>query len=606
MLMPSAKKERSMLLDTMGLRMAAEQLMQRKKRDQAEAAPPRFLQDAEDEPGQRALVAQERDPARARGERDHAVGETQGEENDPAIADKEDHFLAQITGEHNEARIGHHEETEGVHVDDRVVKRRAGQQRYEEIKGMPGKARRIPQTVVITAEKVLGNGGRLAVQEMMTHLAKKRKRAVQIVVRQKEIRPPPFQHGEDQSRDQQALRHHHRHPGLSGQHLRFGISHAAVLRIRRARVEDVEARGGFAKATHCRPGGHRLGSFFPAVRRTPPQLFALPAADRAHIMRQAAVDLEQLRGKSLFLTGGTGFFGKWLLGALAHADAELGLDLRVTVLSRDPAAFLQRHPEVKDVGAIQFVSGDVNDFSFTGQRYDFILHAAADTTAFTNAVEEQRRSHAIVSGMERMLELARNCGARRLLNVSSGAVYGACSAKLTGAKEGEEINARPLTPYAEAKQQAERLCENSGVDFVTARAFAFLGPYLALDGHFAAGNFLRDALKGGPILVRGDGTALRSYLHPADLVPWLLRILVAGRSARAYNVGSDESVTTAQLAHRIAEALSPASEVVVQSVQPQGPQNIYLPNLERTRSELDLKITLPLKEAIARTLAFLK
>jgi nucleoside-diphosphate-sugar epimerase len=346
--------------------------------------------------------------------------------------------------------------------------------------------------------------------------------------------------------------------------------------------------------------------FFPTVRQTPLSLFNLPAADLEQIMREAAADLEALRGKSLFLTGGTGFFGKWLLGALAHADAMRGLDLRLTVLSRDPAAFLQRHPEITGARAIQFETGDVTDFPFSGRRYDYILHAAADTTAFTSDAEEQRRSRAIVAGMERMLELARTCGARRLLNVSSGAVYGACSAKQAGAKEGEEVTARPLTPYAEAKQQAERLCENSDVDFVTARAFAFLGPYLALDGHFAAGNFFRDALKGGPILVRGDGTALRSYLHPADLVVWLLRVLLSGQDRRAYNVGSDEAVTTAQLAQLIAEASSPTCEVVIQSMQPQGPQNIYLPNIDRARTELNLKITLPLKEAICRTLEFLR
>ena len=114
----------------------------------------------------------------------------------------------------------------------------------------------------------------------------------------------------------------------------------------------------------------------------------------------------------------------------------------------------------------------------------------------------------------------------------------------------------PLTPYGRAKREAEQLCAESEADFVTARAFAFLGPYLPLDAHFAAGNFLRDALAGGPILVRGDGTALRSYLYPADLVVWLLRMLLRGRRGRAYNVGSDEVVTTAQLARRISPGLS--------------------------------------------------
>ena len=149
------------------------------------------------------------------------------------------------------------------------------------------------------------------------------------------------------------------------------------------------------------------------------------------------------------------------------------------------------------------------------------------------------------------------------------------------------------------------MCIESDIDFVTARAFAFLGPYLPLDTHFAAGNFLRDARRGGPILVRGDGTALRSYLHPADLVVWLLRILIRGQRGQAYNVGSDEVVSTAQLARRIADSVQPAPEVIIQSVQSQGPQNIYLPNIHRARVELNLDVAIPLGDAIARTLAYL-
>ncbi len=335
-------------------------------------------------------------------------------------------------------------------------------------------------------------------------------------------------------------------------------------------------------------------------------LFALPADDLAHILRHAAAELEALRGKSLFLTGGTGFFGKWLLAGLCQADAELGLRLRLTVLSRDPTSFLRRHPEAADAPALRFEQGHVADFPLADHRHDYILHAAADTTAFTTDAEESERSRVIVAGTRRVLDLARKSGARRLLLVSSGAVYGIFAGQPTGAKEDDYAAAQPLTPYAAAKRDAERLCGESGVDFVTARAFAFLGPYLPLDAHFAAGNFLRDARRGGPILVRGDGTALRSYLHPADLVVWLLRILVRGQRARAYNVGSDEAVTTAELAGRITAASQPTTEVIIQSVQPQGPQNIYLPDIHRARAELNLDVPIPLQNAIERTLAFLQ
>ena len=257
------------------------------------------------------------------------------------------------------------------------------------------------------------------------------------------------------------------------------------------------------------------------------------------------------------------------------------------------------------IPALSFVAGHVAYFSPDHRRFDFILHAATDTTAFTTEAEERDRARTIVEGTRRMLALAQKSGAQRLLNISSGAVYGAFTSRSTGAKEDDYDLAQPLTPYATAKREAEQLCADSPVDFVTARAFAFLGPHLPLDAHFAAGNFLRDARRGGPILVRGDGTALRSYLHPADLVVWLLRILIRGQRGRAYNVGSDEAVTIAQLARHIADAVRPAPEVIIQSVQQPGPQNIYLPDVARARAELQLDVAIGLPDAIARTLAFL-
>ena len=333
-------------------------------------------------------------------------------------------------------------------------------------------------------------------------------------------------------------------------------------------------------------------------------MFGIASIDLDEILRFAAPDLESLRDARIFLTGGTGFFGKWLLAAFDHAERELNLGLKLTILSRDPQRFLDRWPEAKNQPGWNFFEGDVAEMPTLLQRFDFIIHAAADTTAFSTAADEAERAHAIVAGTERVLELARTAHARRVLFVSSGAVYGAAAGKKEGAHENDFRGAKAVTPYGHAKRAAEAACAKSGRDRVIARAFAFLGPHLPLDAHFAAGNFLRDALRGGPIEVRGDGTALRSYLYPTDLVAWLLGLLARGTRGEAYNIGSDEVVSTAELARLIATEISPASEVAIQSLQPQGPQNIYLPNIDRARKELGLQVHVPLREAIRRTLAF--
>ena len=310
-------------------------------------------------------------------------------------------------------------------------------------------------------------------------------------------------------------------------------------------------------------------------------MFRIAVTDLDEIVRLAAADFETLRGARIFLTGGTGFFGKWLLAAFDHAERELNLGLQLTILSRDPRRFTAQWPEADGRKGWTFLEGHVADVPNLLHRFDYVVHAAADTTAVATPAQEAERTRAIVAGTERMLEIASRGRARRLLLVSSGAIYGPAAGKREGAREDEAQRAHAVTPYGEAKRAAELACERAKVDCTIARAFAFLGPHLPLDAHYAAGNFLRDALRGGPVEVRGDGTALRSYLYPTDLVAWLLALLARHSEEIAYNVGSDEVVSTAELARLVASEVSPAPEVIVQSREPQGPQNIYLPNITR-------------------------
>ncbi len=323
---------------------------------------------------------------------------------------------------------------------------------------------------------------------------------------------------------------------------------------------------------------------------------------------------ESLRGEHFFITGGTGFVGSWFLECLCHANRALRLGLHARVLSRDPSGFSARFPHLPEDRTIELVQGDVRNLVPDGNHYGLVIHAATDASAQLNRETPLLMADTIVEGTRRVLEFARVAGVRRVLMLSSGAVYGKFMAGVTRVPEDYPGGPDPLDPYytySESKRMAELLCaiyaKQFGLVIPVARLFAFVGPRLPLDAHFAVGNFIRDGLAGGPIRVAGDGAAVRSYLYAAELVVWLLAILVRGQSGRAYNVGSDQGVSIHELAEAVAAAFAqpPAVEVAGRA-DASNPVNYYVPDIMRARAELGLDVLIPLSEGISRTLSWLQ
>jgi dTDP-glucose 4,6-dehydratase len=345
------------------------------------------------------------------------------------------------------------------------------------------------------------------------------------------------------------------------------------------------------------------------------------AADLDHILQHTGSLWEPLRGQNIFITGGTGFFGRWLLESFAHVNDSLGLDARMVVLSRNPEAFVARAPHLGRQPAITFVRGDVRTFT-AGEahsqlgskgpgRFGFVIHAATESSGNMNTENPLLMIDTIEQGTRAALEFAVAAGARRFLFTSSGAVYGRQPSEMTHVPETYLGGPDPLvsaSAYGEAKRMAELLCasyhKNHGLEPVIARGFAFVGPFLPLNVHFAIGNFIRDALRGGPIEVNGDGTPYRSYLYAADLAIWLWTILLKGQPGRAYNVGSEEAHTIHDLAKIVAEVCRAGMVHVKEKPDPARSPHRYVPSCQRAAEELGLRPRIELAEGIRRTAVF--
>ncbi len=332
----------------------------------------------------------------------------------------------------------------------------------------------------------------------------------------------------------------------------------------------------------------------------------LPDRDLLHVLEHTQGLWDDLRGGRLFVTGGTGFFGRWMLESFLRANDELGLGADAMVLTRNPRRYADTVPHVARHPAIALHAGDVKSFALPDRACTHVLHMATETVLGTSSAASFDTA---VHGTERVLGYATGSGARKLLLTSSGAVYGTQPPDRDAVPEddpGAPLPDDASAGYAHGKRAAEFLCAASAADggpeAKIARCFAFVGPLLPLDANFAIGNFIRDALAGGPIRVNGDGTPRRSYLYAADLAVWLWTILFRGASGRPYNVGSDADLSIAELARLVAATVHPGAEVTVaQPSAPDRPTHRYVPSITRASSELGLRPRVGLEEALRRT-----
>jgi dTDP-glucose 4,6-dehydratase len=335
----------------------------------------------------------------------------------------------------------------------------------------------------------------------------------------------------------------------------------------------------------------------------------LDRADLDLLSASTVVPWERLRDAVVVMTGGTGFVGAWMAAALLEADGRLGLGTRLVLLTRSTEMVRSRLPWLASDRRVTLVAGDVNAWTWPRGRVTHVVAGAASADAAVNERAPQGAYRTIAEGTRRTLAEASRLGARALL-LSSGAVYRSDAAGGRVAESASVAERGQAAGYHEGKRAAEAAARDAfaaGLPVVIARLFAFVGPYLPLDRHFAVGNFVADALRGGPITVRGDGTPVRSYLYAGDMALWLWALFVAGRAGEAYNVGSERPVTISDVAAVVAASVRPPVRVEIlgrsAGVTPPpvgGGGSWYVPSTTKAREELGLKAWTSLEEGVAR------
>lgn len=316
--------------------------------------------------------------------------------------------------------------------------------------------------------------------------------------------------------------------------------------------------------------------------------------------KQSNVNWGKLKGASIFITGGTGFFGKWFLDTFLYLNRELELNATCTVLTRSSESFLALN-SVYRCEEIDFIDGDIRNFDIPQRDFDYVIHAATPASAKLEQESPEEMHSIIVDGTRHVMKMAQLCNVKRVLLTSSGAVYGKQPAEISHISETFQCN--PNTVYGKGKLAAEKICLESDIDTVIARCFAFVGPYLSLDIHYAIGNFIKDCIDNRDIHIQGDGTPFRSYLYASDLMYWLWSILLNASPKSIYNVGSDSEVSIKELASKVLSCFNVQSTITIHSpINSTMPPLRYVPDNRLVKCDLGVKEHYSLEKALDRTI----
>ena len=336
-------------------------------------------------------------------------------------------------------------------------------------------------------------------------------------------------------------------------------------------------------------------------------------SDLKEINENSASDLEEIVNKPLVITGASGFVGTWLTLSWVAAYKKFNGRGQLLITSRNPQSLIPLTKVVDANSPLTALSIDIRNLEIPSEfRNGNLIHAATPASAALNASDPAAMLKVIIEGQERVLAEAVRMN-NKVLFLSSGAVYGRQPLDLERIPEtweGAPQIGDSNSAYHEGKRVAELMgniaASKQGLHFITARLFAFIAPFLPLGTHFAAGNFIRDAVTSNKIEIQSGGGSIRSYLYATDLCSSLWALLARGQSINAYNVGSKQEVSIRNLAAEVVNCTNREAEVVINGFDTSENVTRYIPLVEKIKKEIGVSQSIPLSQALLRTSTWLK
>jgi len=315
---------------------------------------------------------------------------------------------------------------------------------------------------------------------------------------------------------------------------------------------------------------------------------------------------EKVAGKTVLVTGGSGFLGSFLCDVL--------VELSATVICLDNLAsgLISNISDVLGKENFKFVRHDITRPIFFEEDIDAVLHLASRASPFEFQHFPIQILKANTLGIWVALGIAKRHNAR-LLYTSTSEIYG--NATEIPTPEEYTGNVNPIgarSCYDEAKRCGESFVTayrlEHGMDARIARLFNTYGPKMRADDVYGrvVPRFVEQALRDEPITVFGDGSQTRSFCYVSDQIEALLRFaFLEGLDGKTLNIGNDEEITIVTLAEIIKKLASSKSEIKFEALPKDDPRR-RRPDISKAKDILNWTPRVSLEQGLERTIQWFR
>ncbi|KRL41531.1 NAD-dependent epimerase/dehydratase family protein [Liquorilactobacillus nagelii] len=271
---------------------------------------------------------------------------------------------------------------------------------------------------------------------------------------------------------------------------------------------------------------------------------------------------ENLKNKTVLITGATGLIGTFLIDCLMKKNSEDNLNCKVLAVGRTLKKAELRFSSYWENENFSFIKSDISkEIIKCNEKVNYLIHAASNTHPRAYSTDPIGTITTNVIGTNNLLKFSAEKKVDRFLFASSVEVYGENKGdtRLFNEKYLGYIDCNTLRAgYPESKRVGESLCQaylkQMGQDFVITRLARTYGPTMLKSDSKAISQFIKNGVNNENVVLKSSGEQLYSYCYVADAVRGILYCLLKGTSGEAYNIANLKSnITLKELAENIAK-----------------------------------------------------